>query len=151
MAFNKITAAPNNAPVIRNFKASIRYSMLAIFFGLCGAVWKISLSIWTDEKTATILPAIDDFALSALKKTKILPLWPSLKPIAQKEFQARFFLIVLSLGFSSWFACSIEFCLKFLEARLSYCMKPLTCPCRTLRAWWKLLHPVSGLGCFRVF
>ena len=70
MAFNKITATPNNAPVIRNFKASMIYSVLAIFLGLCGLFVKTSLSKWTDEKPATILPAIDDFALSKLKKNQ---------------------------------------------------------------------------------
>ena len=36
MAFNKITATPNNAPVNINFKASIIYKVFKIFFGsLC--------------------------------------------------------------------------------------------------------------------
>ena len=70
MAFNNITAAPNNTPVIRNFKASIIYSVFAIFLGLCGVVLKISLNKCTDEKTATRLPAIEDFALSKLKKSQ---------------------------------------------------------------------------------
>ena len=73
MAFNNITAAPNNTPVIRNFRASIIYSVFAIFLGLCGAPLKTSLNKWTDEKTATRLPAIEDFALSKLKKNQNSP------------------------------------------------------------------------------
>ena len=73
MAFNNITATPNNTPVIRNFKASIIYSVFAIFLGLCGALPKRSLSKWTDEKTATRLPATEDFALSKLKKNQNSP------------------------------------------------------------------------------
>ena len=73
MAFNNITAAPNNTPVIRNFKASIIYSVFAFFLGCCGARLKTSLSKWTDEKTATRLPVTEDFALSKLKKNQNNP------------------------------------------------------------------------------
>lgn len=115
MAFNNITAAPNNTPVIRNFKASIIYSVFAIFLGLCGVVLKISLNKCTDEKTATRLPAIEDFALSKLKKNQNKPAVKMPKAnCAERIPIAVFFALsgsigmiekdqVLCFSFSCWF------------------------------------------------
>jgi len=116
MAFNNITAAPNNTPVIRNFRASIIYSVFAIFLGLCGVLLKTSLSKWTDEKTATRLPATEDFALSKLKKNQNKPAVKRPKascaeiiPIAVVfALSGSIDMIekdqVLSFGFGCWFS-----------------------------------------------